>query len=57
MNTHTRPYIAFYNGKQINIQATSSYEAQQLAAKQFKAKKVYQITVMLADIVHDTASL
>ena len=32
--------------------ADSSYQAQLLAAKQFKAKKSYQVTVMRSDIEH-----
>lgn len=47
-----RTYIAFYKGKQITVEANSSYEAQQKAAKEFKAKKSYDITVMLADVKH-----
>jgi accessory gene regulator protein AgrB len=42
-------YIAFYKGKQIEVYAPTSYEAQQLAAKQLKAKKSYEVTVMLAE--------
>lgn len=49
-----RPYIAFYKGKQIEVKATSSYEAQQKAAVEFKAKKAYEVIVMLADVVHST---
>lgn len=49
-----RPYIAFYKGKQITVEANSSYEAQQKAAKEFKAKKPYDVTVMLADVKHST---
>ena len=50
----TRPYIAFYGSKKIEIHATSSYAAQQEAAKQLKVpeKKRHQITVKLADITH-----
>jgi hypothetical protein len=43
MNT----YHAFYNGKEIELQADSSYQAQQKAAGIFKAKKSYQVTVVL----------
>lgn len=55
----TRPYIAFYNNKKIEVHATSSYIAQQEAAKQLKVpeKKRYQVKVMLADIVHSTTDL
>lgn len=42
-------YIAFYRGKQIEVYAPTSYEAQQVAAKQLKAKKSYEVTVMLAE--------
>ncbi len=43
MNT----YHAFYKGKKIELQAETSYKAQQLAATQFKARKSYEVTVML----------
>lgn len=54
-----RTYLAFYGSKKIEVQATSSYAAQQEAAKQLKVpeRKRYQITVMLADVIHSTASL
>lgn len=42
-------YIAFYRGKQIEVHAASSYEAQTKAAALFKAKKPYEVTVMLAE--------
>lgn len=45
----TNGYIAFYRGKQIEVYAPTSYEAQQIAAKQLKAKKSYEVTVMLAE--------
>jgi len=54
MNT----YHAFYNGKEIELKADSSYQAQQKAAITFKAKKSYQVTVVLValednkEIVH-----
>lgn len=43
MNT----YKAFYKGKTCEVQAKVSYEAQIKAAQQFKAKKSYDVTVML----------
>jgi hypothetical protein len=52
-----RKYIAFYRGQQIPVTADSSYQAQQLAAGLFKAKKRYEVTVVLADVEVDTASL
>ena len=52
-----RTYIAFYKQQQKPIVASSSYEAQKLAAILFKAKKSYEVTVKLADVVHDTCSI
>jgi hypothetical protein len=42
-------YIAFYRGKQIEVHAATSYEAQQKAAATFKARKSYEVTVVLAE--------
>ena len=42
-------YKAFYKGKELDIYANSSYEAQKLAAIQFKAKKTYEITIVLCE--------
>lgn len=42
-------YIAFYKGKQKEVYANSSYEAQKKAAAEFKAKKSYEVTVVLAE--------
>lgn len=58
MNT----YLAFYRGKQLEVKAETSFAAQQLAAKSFKAKKSFEVNVMLTEkdgkpYVHDTASL
>jgi hypothetical protein len=53
----TRPYIAFYKGKKIEVQASTSFQAQCIAAEEFNARKSCEITVMLADIEHSTASL
>jgi len=53
--TNERPYIAFYRGKRFDLYATSSYAAQQKAAALLKAKKNYEVTVMLADVVHTFA--
>lgn len=41
-------YICFYKGKEITVQALRSYDAQVLAAQKFKARKAYEVTVMLA---------
>ncbi len=58
MNT----YQAFYKGQTKEVQATSSFKAQQLAAKQFKAKREYEVTVMLVaidgeQVTHSTGAL
>lgn len=58
MNT----YKAFFQGKQIEVKADTSYEAQQVAVKIFKAKKSWSVTVMLVakgevPVIHSTASL
>jgi len=55
-------YIAFYKGRQIEVMADTSYQAQQKAAQQFKARKSYEVTVVLAEkngqqVVHDGAML
>jgi hypothetical protein len=40
-------YIALYRGKQIEHTAATSYAAQLVAVKQFKAKKSYEVDVYL----------
>jgi len=40
-------YIAFYKGKEITVNALRSFDAQEIASKIFKAKKSYEVTVML----------
>lgn len=42
-------YKAFYKGKNTEVYADTAYQAQQLAAQQFKAKKSYEVTVMLCE--------
>mgnify|MGYP001605607598 CR=1 FL=1 len=42
-------YKAFYKGKTLDVFAMTSYEAQKKAAELFKAKKSYDVTVMLAE--------
>ncbi len=55
-------YIALYRGKRLEVYAETSYQAQQEAARQFKAKKSYEVTVYLAEknnqpVVHDGTEL
>ena len=42
-------YIAMYKGKQVEVYAETSYQAQQKAAQIFKAKKSYEISVYLCE--------
>ena len=42
-------YIAFHKGKQLEVYADTSYQAQLKASKLFKAKHSYQVEVMLAE--------
>ena len=42
-------YKAFYKGKTIEVFAETSYAAQKEAAKQFKARKEYEVSVMLCE--------
>lgn len=55
-------YVCFYQRKRIEVMAATSYEAQQKAATLFKARKAYQVAVMLAEkdgepVVHSPAVL
>jgi len=45
MNFNT--YKAFYKGRQTEISATTSLEAQKLAAAYFNARKTYDVSVVL----------
>ena len=59
MNT----YIAYYNGRQLEVTAGTSYEAQQKAALLFRVgRRTWLVTVMLAKkddetVVHHPAEL
>lgn len=55
-------YLAFYKGKKIEVYANSSYEAQRKAALAFRARKEYDVTIVLCEkegvqVVHSTAAL
>ena len=56
-------YHAFYRSKKIELTAKSSYDAQEAAAKQLKAKKSYEVTVVLVgyedgtEVIHHTGEL
>jgi hypothetical protein len=45
-------YLCYYRNKMVSVKAPTSYEAQQLAAKKFQAKKAYDVLVKLADTEH-----
>ncbi len=42
-------YKAFYHGKECEVEALTSYEAQKKAATIFKARKLHEITVVLCE--------
>lgn len=42
-------YIAFYKNDRVEVMADTQYEAQQLAAKHFRARRPYDVTVHLAE--------
>ncbi len=42
-------YICFYKGRQTEVYTDSSYAAQVKAAAFFRAKKTWDVTVMLAE--------
>lgn len=53
------PFIAFYNDKQVEITAASSYEAQQKAIEHFKPPKSkrHMVHVHRADVTHKTSEV
>ena len=42
-------YVCFYKSKRIEVEAETSYAAQLKAAQLFKARKSYDVTVVLAE--------
>lgn len=42
-------YVCFYKGKRIEVLAETSFQATRIAAEQFKAKKTYEVTAVLAE--------
>ena len=54
-----RPYVGFYKGRRVEIHAINALAAQQEVAKLLglPEKKRKEITVILADVVNDAASL
>ena len=41
---------AFWRGKTVEVTAATSFEAQRKAAELFKARKAYEVTVMLCEV-------
>ncbi len=52
-----RTYKVFYKGKSVEVEAESSYDAQEKGAKLLGAKKSYQVATVLCDVPVSTASL
>jgi len=52
-----RTYKAFYRGKTVTVIAETSYAAQQEAATFFKAKKAWEVAIVLADVPVDCVAL
>lgn len=55
-------YVCFWRGKRVEVRAGTSLEARNKAATLFKARKGYEVTVVLAErgtvpVAHDGASL
>jgi hypothetical protein len=46
----TQMYLCMYDCKKIEVQAATSYEAREIAAKIFKAKKSDNVVVVLTDV-------
>lgn len=43
-------YVAFYKGKRIEVRAETLLKARDLAAAQFKARKAFEVNIILAEI-------
>lgn len=55
-------YIAFYKGKRLEVHAETQMEARTKAVTHFKAKKAWDVTVVLAEkngtqVTHSTSSI
>lgn len=55
-------YVCFWRGKKAEVYAETSFEAQKKAAEIFKAKKTYEISVVLAEkngnpVIHSTSNI
>lgn len=56
-------YICFWRGKQVEVAARTSFDAQTEAALRMKVKRPYEITTMLVEledgteVTHSTATI
>ena len=55
-------YVCFYRGKRVEVHANSSYAAQQKAATMLKAKRIWEVAVVLAEkdgeiVIHSTSEV
>lgn len=59
VNDGNRPYVAFYAGRRVEVYAINALCARDAVAEQLKVppKKRHLITVLLADVPHNTASI
>jgi hypothetical protein len=57
MTEQSRLYVCIYRDRKLLVTAPSSYLAQRLAAKQFNARKVWDVIVYLSDEPIATSSL
>ena len=55
-------YVCFYKGKRVEVYAETSYAAQQKAATMLKAKRIWDVAVVLAEkngetVTHSTTEV
>lgn len=55
-------YLCFYRGKQVTVEADTTYQAQKLAALRTQARKSFEVVVKLVELngqpyIHSTASI
>lgn len=55
-------YVCFYKGKRVEVYAETSYAAQQKAATLLRAKRIWDVAVVLAEkngetVTHSTAEV
>ena len=43
-------YKCFYKNQSIEVQANTTFEAQKIAAQKLRAKKSYEVTVILCEL-------